>query len=72
MRKEAGYEVEQRVVLAVETANEALLAALRESKAHMCAELLADEIVFGALADADLVKPVSIADTDVTLAVKKA
>ncbi|MBQ4208146.1 MAG: class I tRNA ligase family protein [Clostridia bacterium] len=72
VRKEAGYEVEQRVVLAVETANEALLAALRESKAHMCAELLADEIVFGALADADLVKPVSIADTDVTLAVKKA
>ncbi len=72
VRKEAGYEVEQRVVLSVETANDALLAALKESKDHMASELLADEIVFGALADADFEKTVSIDDGDVVIRVKKA
>lgn len=72
VRKEAGYEVEQRVVLSVETANTALLDALQESKAHMCAELLADEIIFGALASADFSKTVQIDDGDVTIAVQKA
>ena len=72
IRKEAGYEVEQRVVLAVTSANADLMAALKDSKDHMAAELLADDVIFGDLSDADLVKTVSIAETDVTLAVKKA
>ena len=72
IRKEAGYEVEQRVVIAVTSANAELMAALKDSKEHMAAELLADDVIFGELPDADLIKTVSIADTDVTLAVKKA
>ena len=72
IRKEAGYEVEQLVVIAVTSANAALMAALKDSKEHMAAELLADDVIFGELPDADLIKTVSIADTDVTLAVKKA
>ncbi len=72
IRKEAGYEVEQRVVIAVAAADEALMAALQESKAHMAAELLANDVIFGELADADLEKTVSIADADVKIAVKKA
>ena len=72
VRKEAGYEVEQRVALSIETANDALLGALQESKAHMASELLADEIVFGDLAGADFTKTVQIDDGDVTIMVKKA
>lgn len=72
IRKEAGYEVEQRVVIAVTSENADLMAALADSRDHMAAELLADDVVFGELAEADLVKTVSIADADVTLSVRKA
>ena len=72
VRKEAGYEVEQRVVLSIATANDALNAALTESKDHMASELLADDIIFGALSDADFEKTVSIDDDDVVIRVKKA
>ena len=72
IRKEAGYEVEQRVVMAVSTADEAVLTALRESKDHMASELLADDILFGEEIAADLTKTVALGDSEVTLAVKKA
>lgn len=72
VRKEAGYEVEQRVVVAIRTDNEALLTALQESKAHMAAELLAKEILFCEPLDADFTKTVQIDDGDVEISVKKA
>ncbi len=72
IRKEAGYEVEQRVVMALSTADEAILTALKESKVHMANELLADDILFGEEIAADLTKTVAIGDGEVTLAVKKA
>ena len=72
VRKEAGYEVEQRVVVAIKTDNEALLAALNESKAHMAAELLAKDVLFCEPLDADFTKTVQIDDGDVEIAVKKA
>ena len=72
IRKEAGYEVEQRVVMAVSTADEAVLTALKESKDHMASELLADDILFGEEIAADLTKTVALGDSEVTLAVKKA
>ena len=72
VRKEAGYEVEQRVVVAIRTDNEALLAALNESKAHMAAELLAKDVLFCEPLDADFTKTVQIDDGDVEIAVRKA
>ena len=60
------------MVLSVETTNDELLAALTESKDHMASELLADDIVFGALESADFEKTVSIDDGDVVIKVRKA
>lgn len=72
IRKEAGYEVEQRVVMALASASESVMAALAESKDHMASELLADDIILGGEIEADLTKTVSIGDDEITLSVKKA
>ena len=72
IRKEAGYEVEQRVVLAINSTNDFILTVVRENIDYMASELLADEIVVAAEIEADLSKTVSVADSDVVLSVKKA
>ena len=72
IRKEAGYEVEQRVVMAITSASESVMAALGEAKNHMASELLADDIILGGEIEADLTKTVSIGDDEITLSVKKA
>ena len=72
IRKEAGYEVDQRVVMAISTEDELVKAVLESNKAYMCEELLADDIAIGGEIDADLKKEVAIADKNVAIAVKKA
>lgn len=72
IRKEAGYEVEQRVVVAIKSENEFIVSALTESKAHMANELLADEVIIGGEIEADLTKTAPIGDSEITVSVKKA
>ena len=43
-----------------------------ENKAYMADELLADDIIIGGTIEADLTKTISVADSDITLSVKKA
>ena len=72
LRKEAGYEVEQRVVLSVSSASDFIMNALKESAEHMKRELLADDIVFGGSIESDLEKTFDVGEDKVTAAVKKA
>lgn len=73
VRKEAGYEVEQRVVMAIASDSDFVLATLAENKAYMADELLADELLLGeAIESADYTKECEAADAKVTIAVKKA
>ena len=72
IRKEAGYEVEQRVVMALSSADDFTVSCIEENLAHMATELLADEILVNAEIEADLTKTASIGDKEVTIAVKKA
>ena len=72
IRKEAGYEVEQRVVMAISSDSTFIISCLEENKDYMKEELLADDIIIGGAIEADLTKTVSAADSDVTLSVKKA
>ena len=72
LRKEAGYQVEQRIVVSMASDDEFIASALAESKDHIAAELLADDVVFGSLDSADLSKDVEVAGATVTISVKKA
>ena len=72
IRKEAGYEVEQRVVMALSSDSDFIITCLEENKDYMKEELLADDILIGGAIEADLTKTISVADSDVTLSVKKA
>ena len=72
IRKEAGYEVEQRVVMAINSSSEYVMSTLAENKAHMANELLADDIILGGEIEADLTKTCDVADSSVTISVKKA
>ena len=72
LRKEAGYEVEQRVVLSVSSASDFIMNVLKESAEHMKSELLADDIVFGGSIESDLEKTFDVGEDKVTAAVKKA
>ncbi|MGN1443420.1 MAG: class I tRNA ligase family protein, partial [Acutalibacteraceae bacterium] len=73
VRKEAGYEVEQRVIMAISSDSDFVLATLTENKAYMADELLADELLLGEAIDgADYTKECDAADAKVTIAVKKA
>ncbi|MBR5826430.1 MAG: class I tRNA ligase family protein, partial [Clostridia bacterium] len=72
VRKEAGYEVDQRVVMAISTEDALVKSVLEANKAYMCDELLADDVIICGDIDADLKKDVVIADKNVAIAVKKA
>ena len=71
VRKEAGYDVDQRVCLAVCTGDETVNRALKAQLEHAAAELLADSLTLGEMAGADYEKTVSVNDADVTIFVKK-
>ena len=72
IRKEAGYEVEQRVKMAISSDNAEIIAALAEKTAYLQTELLADAVLLNEELTADLEKEVDIADSKVKLAVVKA
>ena len=73
VRKEAGYEVEQRVIMAINSDSDFVLSTLTENKAYMADELLADELLLGEAIDgADYTKDCEAADAKVTISVKKA
>lgn len=72
IRKEAGYEVEQRVKMAISSEDEFVISALSEKTEYIKNELLADELCFDSLISSDLQKEVEIGDSKVTLAVVKA
>lgn len=72
IRKEAGYEVEQRIALSILTADEFIIGALKESLDHMKSELLADEITLGGDLDADMEKTVAVGNNEITVKIKKA
>ena len=72
IRKEAGYEVEQRVNIAITTNNERIRKAVEADVEHMKAELLADNIQLDMARVADLTKEVEIADASVSISVIKA
>lgn len=72
IRKEAGYEVEQRVKMSISSDDEAILAALTEKTEYIKNELLADSLYFNEDMQSDLQKEVEIGDSKVKLAVIKA
>lgn len=72
IRKEAGYEVEQRVVMAISSKSEYVISTLNENLEHMKNELLADDILLGAEIEADLTKTCEVAESEVSISVKKA
>ena len=72
IRKEAGYEVEQRVCMALSSDSETVMRALNDKTDYLKEELLADSVVFNAPLQADLEKEVEIAGAKVKLAVCKA
>lgn len=72
IRKEAGYKVEQRVVMAIGCDDEFVVSTLEENKEHMADELLADSIVINEAIEADYEKDAEAGEYTVKLAVKKA
>ena len=72
LRKEAGYEVEQKVQLAIATEDATLLHTLQENLAYLQSELLAPQVLLNEALTADLSKEIEIADKNVTISVAKA
>ena len=70
LRKEAGYNVEQRITLAISTEDEFILKAIADKKEHIASELLADEIIINGNLDADMTKEAEAMDKIVTISVK--
>lgn len=71
LRKEAGYQVEQRIFASINTADEFILTALNDKKDYIANELLANSLTVGADISADLSKTVSVNEKDVTISVSK-
>lgn len=72
LRKEAGYQVEQRIIASLRSDDAVVADALSEKKEHIAAELLADDVTFDAFDSADAEKEIEIDGKKVVIAVKKA
>ncbi len=72
LRKEAGYQVEQRIIASLRSDDAVVADALGEKKDHIAAELLADDVTFDALDSADAEKEIEIDGKKVVIAIKKA
>ena len=72
LRKEAGYQVEQRIVIAINSSHDFVMSALKEKADHIASELLANEVIFGALDGADMSKEAEAAGEKIEISVKKA
>ena len=71
IRKEAGYQVEQRVRVSVRVEDEFILSALTEKKDYIMSELLADSLVFNSAIEADLTKEFAVNDKKLEVSVSK-
>lgn len=71
IRKEAGYQVEQRVRVSVSVEDEFILSALTEKKDYIMSELLADSLVFNSAIEADLTKEFAVNDKKLEVSVSK-
>jgi isoleucyl-tRNA synthetase len=72
MRKEAGFEVTDRILVTVKTADEKLAAIVEENVEAIKNGVLALEVVLGDAVDGAYVKDWSINGVDATLSVRKA
>ena len=72
LRKEAGYQVEQRIVIAINSSHDFVMSALKEKSDHIASELLANEVIFGTLDGADMTKEAEAAGEKIEISVKKA
>lgn len=72
IRKEAGYQVEQRVIVSISSESEFIMSSLSGDTNHISAELLAKDIKFNESIDSDLSKDVEINDNKVHIEIKKA
>lgn len=71
IRKEAGYQVEQRVIVSINSKSEFIMSALAESKEHISSELLADELVLGGNIENDFAKDAEIGEDIVHIEIKR-
>ena len=71
IRKEAGYQVEQRIKAAVSVDDEFILSALNDKKDYIASELLADSLVINSEISADLTKEFSVNDKKIVVSVVK-
>ena len=71
LRKEADYNVEQRINAYIKADSEFIANAVKQSEDHIKAELLADTLVMGDTNNTDLSKEIQVGDETVTIAVKK-
>ena len=71
LRKEAGYQVEQRIVVSITSGDSFISEAVSEDKAHIAAELLADSLETADIENADLAKTIEAAGADIKISVKK-
>lgn len=70
-RKEAGYQVEQRIIAAINVDDEFIVDALTEKLAYVASELLADNLVINAELNADYTNEFTVNDKKVTVSVAK-
>ncbi len=70
LRKEAGYQVEQRITASLICDDKFIASALKEKAEHIAAELLADSVSFEK-ADVDCDKIIDVDGKNITIGVKK-
>ncbi len=70
-RKEAGYQVEQRINASISVDDEFIVNALTEKLAYIASELLADCVVLNAEMTADYTKEFSVNDKNIAVSVVK-
>ena len=70
-RKDAGYQVEQRINASINVADEFIINALTEKLAFIAGELLANSVVINEKIDADYTSEFSINDNKVSVSVVK-
>ena len=72
LRKEAGYSVEQKVVVLIRAEDDFIASAVKAKAQHIASELLAETLLLDGSLEADLEKTVDVADKPVVISVKKA
>lgn len=70
-RKDAGYQVEQRINASISVDDEFIVNALTEKSAYIASELLADSVVINSDTTADFTKEFSVNDKKITISVVK-